>query len=167
MKDLKKNSRLSEIRKSIPKETTLYVEKSHAIADRIFEILDKKGIDQSDLAKSLGKYESEISKWLTGDHNFTIYSLAKMEAALGEEIIQIPKRSDELVWLKCTKRIEAFDKFVINVLYDKTEKKRSESFFHNEQTFVWYFNDLKNAVINPEIIPDESKKRYLKEISPV
>ena len=32
----------------------------------------------------------EISKWLGGNHNFTLRSLAKLQAELGEEIIQVP-----------------------------------------------------------------------------
>lgn len=101
MKDLKKNSRLQEIRKTIPQETKREVEKLHAIADRIFELLKQKGIDQRNLAKVLGKHESEVSKWMAGEHNFTIQSLLKIEAALGGEIIQIPKpqKEPELTWI--------------------------------------------------------------------
>ena len=95
MKNLKKNSRLEEIRKSIPREISLSIEKSHAIADRIFELLKEKGMDQVTLAKSLGKYESEVSKWLAGEHNFTLQSLFKIEAVLGEDVIRIPNRKTE------------------------------------------------------------------------
>jgi transcriptional regulator with XRE-family HTH domain len=102
MKDLKKNSRLEEIRRTIPQETKREVEKLHAIADRIFELLKQKGLDQRNLAKSLGKYESEVSKWMAGEHNFTIQSILKLEAVLGGEIIQIPKKKEEteLYWIK-------------------------------------------------------------------
>lgn len=98
MKTLKKNSRLEERRKLIPKETRLYVQKSHAIADRIFELLEEKKIDQRNLSKALGKYESEVSKWLTGEHNLTLQSITKLEAVLGEDIIRIPKRKQELAF---------------------------------------------------------------------
>jgi transcriptional regulator with XRE-family HTH domain len=39
----------------------------------------------------MGKKPSEISKWLNGEHNFTLRSLAKLEAELGEPIITVPK----------------------------------------------------------------------------
>jgi hypothetical protein len=37
------------------------------------------------------KRDSEISKWLGGGHNFTIATIAKIEAVLGEDIISVKK----------------------------------------------------------------------------
>jgi transcriptional regulator with XRE-family HTH domain len=68
----------------------LFVENSFEIADQIHAILESKGKTQRDLAELLGKNESEISKWLTGAHNFTLKSISKIEAALGEKIITTP-----------------------------------------------------------------------------
>jgi transcriptional regulator with XRE-family HTH domain len=85
---MKKNSRLEARRKKIPQETKDFVDHSFAIADRIYEILEAKGMEQKDLANALGKKESEISKWLTGTHNFTLKTIAKIERFLGESIIQ-------------------------------------------------------------------------------
>ncbi len=67
----------------------LLVEKNMAIADRIKDILDAKGLKPVHLAEMLGKDKSEISKWLTGQHNFTTKTIVKIEAALAEEIIHI------------------------------------------------------------------------------
>ena len=47
---------------------------------------------QKDLADLLGKKESEISKWMTGTHNFTIRSIAKIESALDVSIFDIEKK---------------------------------------------------------------------------
>ena len=47
---------------------------------RISDLIAEKGITQKSLAESLDKKPSEISKWLSGNHNFTIRSLAKLEA---------------------------------------------------------------------------------------
>lgn len=72
-------------------ETTLAeLNLSYAIADRIEFLLKKKGMTQRMLAEQLGKKESEISKWLTGRHNFTTNTLARLNLALGEEIISVP-----------------------------------------------------------------------------
>lgn len=67
----------------------LLVEKNMAIADRIKDILDAKSLKPVHLAEMLGKDKSEISKWLTGQHNFTTKTIVKIEAALAEEIIHI------------------------------------------------------------------------------
>lgn len=37
----------------------------------------------------LGKKEPEISKWMRGTHNFTIGTIAAIEAALGEPILRV------------------------------------------------------------------------------
>ncbi len=64
-------------------------ELSFAIADRIDYLLKKKGMSQRMLAQRLGKRESEISKWLTGRHNFTTKTLAHISLALGEEVVRV------------------------------------------------------------------------------
>lgn len=89
-----KNKRLEERRKKISKDIDLYVKHSFDIVDRIHEILKMQDKEQKDLAKLLGKSESEISKWMTGTHNFTIKTIAKMESVLGESIIQPTKRHE-------------------------------------------------------------------------
>lgn len=85
-----KNKRLDERRKRISKDVDIYVERSFQIVDRIYQILAEQGKDQKALSKALGKSESEISKWMTGTHNFTLKSLSKIEAALGQPILEIP-----------------------------------------------------------------------------
>ena len=64
---------------------------SFEIADRIDAVLKHKGMSQKDLALKMGKRESEISKWLTGRHNFTINTLADISLALNEHIVSVPK----------------------------------------------------------------------------
>lgn len=84
-----KNKRLEARRKKIPKEVDLFVKHSFDFVDRIHQILKEKGLEQKYLAKALGKSESEISKWMTGTHNFTFKTAAKIEAVLGESILQV------------------------------------------------------------------------------
>lgn len=86
---MKKNQRLEERRRSIPKEIDIYVTISFDIVDRIHEILRAKNLDQKDLSVLLDKQESEISKWMTGTHNFTLKTLARIEDVLGSPIIKV------------------------------------------------------------------------------
>ena len=67
---------------------------SFEIADRIDAILKKKGLSQKELAAKMGKRESEISRWLTGRHNFTTNTLADISLALGEPVVCVPKGID-------------------------------------------------------------------------
>ena len=71
------------------KETQRQVDKNLAIANRIIEILKSQNRTQRDLAQLLSKSESEISKWLTGLHNFEIRTIYKIENVLGAEVIQV------------------------------------------------------------------------------
>src|SRR5690606_28128527 len=50
----------------------------------------KHKITQRELAQKLNKRESEISKWLSGGHNFTQRTLTKISIAIGEPIYNIP-----------------------------------------------------------------------------
>ena len=73
-------------------ETAYFIEYSMAIAVEVAKELDKQGLTQKDLAIKLDKRESEISKWLSGTHNFTLKSIAKLSAALGKKLIFTPNK---------------------------------------------------------------------------
>lgn len=78
---------------AMPEDSKIFVDKSLEIAEYIFQLLERKGIKQKDLADKMGKSEAEISKLLTGMHNYTLRSIAKIEAALGETIICTPVKA--------------------------------------------------------------------------
>ncbi len=85
------NAIFRECLASIPEETKAEFELSFAIADRIAYLLEAKGMTQRDLAQKMGKRESEVSKWLTGRHNFTTNTLARISLALGSPIINVAR----------------------------------------------------------------------------
>ena len=87
---MKTNRIMDDIRGSISPEMKLQMEMSVAIANRIYEILEAKGMTQKDLAKRLGKTETEVSRWLSGTHNLTLSTICKISAALEEEIVSVP-----------------------------------------------------------------------------
>lgn len=74
-------------------EVKRFVDHSFEVVDQIHHILEKQGKNQRDLAEMLGKKESEISKWMQGTHNFTLKSIAKIEAVLGENILTTPHKA--------------------------------------------------------------------------
>jgi transcriptional regulator with XRE-family HTH domain len=76
----------------IPAETKIFVDKYADIVVRVNQILKEKGITQKVLAEKLDKSPSEISKWLGGDHNFTLRSIARLEAELGETLLCVPRK---------------------------------------------------------------------------
>jgi len=76
----------------MPEETKIFVDKYADIVVRVNQLLAEKGLSQKDLAEKMDKAPSEISKWLKGEHNFTLRSIAKLEAELGETILYVPQR---------------------------------------------------------------------------
>ena len=84
-------------------------------------MLKAKGFSQKDLADKLEKRPSEVNKWLIGEHNFTLRSLAKLEAELGEPIINVPQRKP----IGTTGYVTLYKNNVINtdVAYTRVWKK--------------------------------------------
>ena len=80
-------------------EIAKLVEKNLAIANKIHEMLEERGLKAADLARMLKKTPSEISKWLTGTHTFTTKTITKIETVLKEDIIHIEAQR-EIVYLK-------------------------------------------------------------------
>jgi transcriptional regulator with XRE-family HTH domain len=72
-------------------EIDIMVKHNLAIANKITRILKEKGVGKRDFAEKMGKSPSEVSKWLSGTHNFTIKTIAKIEHTMGEELIHVEK----------------------------------------------------------------------------
>jgi transcriptional regulator with XRE-family HTH domain len=87
------------ILKETPEETKIFVRKYAAIIARVHEILQEKGLSQRELAERMGKNPSELSRWLHGEHNLTLRSLAKLEAELEEDIITVQSKQPALAEL--------------------------------------------------------------------
>ena len=85
------NKLFRECLAAIPEEQRLEFELSFGIAERIAEILKSKGLSQKDFARMIGKRESEISKWMTGRHNFTTQTIARIESTLGNKVLLVAK----------------------------------------------------------------------------
>ena len=80
---------MDDIRCSISPEMKMQMEMSVAIANRIYEILEAKKMTQKDLARLLGKTETEVSRWLSGTHNLTLATICKISSALGEDVVSV------------------------------------------------------------------------------
>lgn len=86
---MKTNRIMDEIRSSISPEIKLQMELSVAIANRIYQILEAKGMSQKEFALLMGKTETEVSRWLSGTHNLTMATICKISVALKEDIIKV------------------------------------------------------------------------------
>lgn len=62
---------------------------SFAISNRLDSLIQERGLNRKHLAEALGKRHNEITRWLSGEHNFTIATLAMLSKFFGQPIITV------------------------------------------------------------------------------
>lgn len=73
----------------IPAEVKQEISISFAIANRIDELLKEQHLTQKEFAKQIGKTPAEVSRWLSGTHNFTLKTIALISNALHCDIVKV------------------------------------------------------------------------------
>ena len=74
---------------TVPAEQKKQFEYSNEISDRLDAILKERGISQRALARMTGKRPSEVTRWLSGQHNFTLATIAKLSVVLDYDFIVV------------------------------------------------------------------------------
>lgn len=59
------------------------------ISTRIAELMTARNLTRKQFADAIGKRPCEVTKWLSGEHNFTISTLAMISAFFGQPIISV------------------------------------------------------------------------------
>lgn len=94
------DSELQEDFDNIPQSRKFQMRKRFEFAEQLRLTLKEKGVSQKELSKMLGKSESEISKWLSGFHNFTKDTESLIECCLGVDLSVLVKDiKPEIVYL--------------------------------------------------------------------
>lgn len=83
------SSLFREILDKAPGEKKRFIAHAMDISAAIQEVLESRGMSQRDLAQMLGKRDSEVTKWLSGSHNFTFKTIAMIEEALHARLISV------------------------------------------------------------------------------
>lgn len=76
----------------ITPQTREFIRLNVSVANRIYDILDERGMSQKDFAKLMGKTEAEVSRWLSGTHNFTMETIARINVNLKEDVLSVPEK---------------------------------------------------------------------------
>lgn len=118
---MKRNPILEKLRKLRSKYIEIYVDNSFDLSKRIKDLMDVKGMDQKSLANRLNKNESEISKWLSGSHNFTLKTLAKIEEVLEGKLFEVCGKENQKV------RNEVIIMINESLHYEENDSKKFES----------------------------------------
>lgn len=81
------NDKFQQMLTNVPQDVMSEVELSFAIANKIYALMQQRGLTKKQFADALGKKPSEITKWLSGQHNFTIRTLAMLSNFFGQPLI--------------------------------------------------------------------------------
>jgi transcriptional regulator with XRE-family HTH domain len=73
------------------------IEKRMLLAARIEDVLKEKGLKKKDFAEALGKTPSEITKWLSGTHNFTCDTLFDIERVLNIVLVKLDSKQQVII----------------------------------------------------------------------
>ena len=74
---------------AVPADIQQEVDLEVAISNRINDLMLRQGLSKLEFAQALGKRPSEVTKWLNGQHNFTIRTLSSLSAFFGESLIRV------------------------------------------------------------------------------
>ena len=88
---------IDELLQGISPEELERTKKRMLLAVRIDDAITEKGWKKKDFAKALDKTPSEITKWLSGTHNFTLDTLFDIERVLNIRLVQIENKQPEIV----------------------------------------------------------------------
>ena len=83
------NIPLQEIFDEIPREKREETRLSFAISNRIDTLMRQRGLNRKQLAEALGKRPNEITRWLSGEHNFTLATIAKLSTFFRNPIVDV------------------------------------------------------------------------------
>ena len=74
-----------------------YSKFSNLIALEILERLDELGWSQKKLAEKMEVSPQQVNKWVKGNENFTVATLARLGEVLETELIKVPTRNEVII----------------------------------------------------------------------
>lgn len=91
------NNKFQQMISSVPQEIITEIDLSFAISNEIYRLMQERGLTKKQFADALGKKPSEVTKWLSGQHNFTIRTISMLSNFFGKPIIQTVSSSYKLL----------------------------------------------------------------------
>ena len=88
---------IENLMNEISPEKQKKIKRKMMLAVRIADALKEKGMKKKDLARLMNKQPSEITKWLSGTHNFTAETLWEIGDVLGIKLIDLNEKNEEQV----------------------------------------------------------------------
>ena len=89
---------IDELLNTITAEEQAKTDAKMLLAAKIADAMKAKGWKNKRLLKAMGKNNpSEITKWLSGTHNFTVETLVELENVLNVKLLNLNDQKEEIV----------------------------------------------------------------------
>jgi transcriptional regulator with XRE-family HTH domain len=88
---------LDEIRNETSPQMSEQISKRMKLADQIDNVLMSRGLTNQEFAFMMGKKPSEITRWLSGTHNFTTETLWEIERVLKIQLLTSSTPDEKVV----------------------------------------------------------------------
>ncbi len=98
------------------RENRAWLKKSHAIAFEVLEALDEKKLTQKKLAALMNVTPQYVNNIVKGSENLTLETIAKLEKALGIELMTI---------VKFERKVAALPRQAVKASVGKTTNKKA------------------------------------------
>lgn len=85
---------IKELKSRIPQTMKESINRRMSLAARIDDALQVRGLTNQEFAFMIGKKPSEISRWLSGTHNFTTETLWEIERVLNIQLLVSSPRKE-------------------------------------------------------------------------
>lgn len=82
------NDKFQQMTANVPQDIQAEIDLSFAISNEIYNLMLDRGLTKKQFADALGKKPSEVTKWLSGQHNFTIRTIAMLSTFFEKPIIR-------------------------------------------------------------------------------
>ncbi len=110
---------VEELKEEVSPPLKGLISKRMSLAAKIDGALNEKGLTNQEFAFMMGKKPSEISRWLSGTHNFTTETLWEIERVLNIQLLtssypkpEVLKEKEELKTFIVNEVEKALDKYL-------------------------------------------------------
>jgi antitoxin component HigA of HigAB toxin-antitoxin module len=80
---------LRELLGDISPEDRAQTRLSFEISNKLDALMQERGLSKKQFADAIGKRPSEITRWLSGEHNFTIATIVMLSVFFGKPIVTV------------------------------------------------------------------------------
>jgi len=117
---------VEKLKEEVSPQVKELISKRMSLAAKIDSALQEKGLTNQEFAFMMGKKSSEISRWLSGTHNFTTETLWEIESVLNIQLLTSSYPTPDAI-----KEKEELKVFIVNEV-----EKALDSYLSNHKVII-------------------------------